>query len=73
MQAGNTAHTIEASVNLAEVTCPSVKLFVRSPGGEPIQRVAVDGQPWNQWDAETESITLPVGRALKVLVSYGNE
>ena len=55
--------TIEARV-VAPSVPPSarVKLRLRVPAGHRIRSVTANGKPWDQFDAEEETVTLPPAR-----------
>ena len=71
MQPGKEKETIVADIDLTDVSCNAIQLFVRAPFQKPIKAVTVDGKSWKDWNAEKESITLPsVAKKIQVTVIY---
>jgi len=69
LQAGR----VEGLVELPEMPLTGrVKLRLRVPEGHQIQSVVLAGKPWTQFDAEEESVTVPVEskRPLPLTISY---
>jgi hypothetical protein len=67
------AGTVEGSLELPSVPpAARVKLRLRVPEGHRIRSVTANGKPWTQFDAEEESVTIPVGskRPLALTISY---
>jgi hypothetical protein len=66
-------HAIDAHMDLPVTASGArIKLRLRVPEGNRIRSVTLQGKPWTQFDAETETITLPAGTTgkLELKVSY---
>lgn len=69
---GDEPNTIHASIHLPMQNKPEkVWLFVRAPFNRPIRSVEINGQEWNKWDQEKETILIPNGiQNLNVVIKY---
>ncbi|MFT3700871.1 MAG: hypothetical protein QM802_00755 [Agriterribacter sp.] len=71
MQAGKENETVVADIDLSDVSCKTIKLFVRVPFQKNIKAVMVDGKSWTDWNPEKEYITLPSTRGkIQVTIVY---
>jgi hypothetical protein len=51
---------IEAKLLLPPIPeSAQIKLRLRAPDGHRLRAVIVNGKPWNQFDAEQETVTMP--------------
>jgi len=66
------AGKIIASVALPSGAPPLTKLRLRAPAGHKIHSVLLNGQPWSQFDADEETITIPphISHAVKIEARY---
>lgn len=69
---GNKPNTIEATINLPEhITAEKVVLFVHAPFDKPMKSVEINNEIWNNWDAEKESIVLPLtSKTINLIITY---
>lgn len=71
MQTAKEKETIIADVDLTDISCRSIKLFVRAPFEKPIKAVMIDGKQWTDWNVEKESMVLPsAGKKIQVTIVY---
>lgn len=63
------ASSVDAVVQLPPTTAPEkLRLRLRIPENRPIEAVTINDQPWTDFDADTETITVPTQTAGKVVV-----
>jgi hypothetical protein len=66
------SHLDEGFVD-ADITCASdltardIELHLRPPNGKRISRVQIDGKEWDNFDAESATVTLPIHAGRKHL------
>jgi hypothetical protein len=64
--------TIAATVTLPQSFPATTKLRVRAPNHAQLKSVALNGKPWDHFDAQTETITIPPQRLdrLSIVAHY---
>ncbi|HEX6773123.1 MAG TPA: hypothetical protein VF126_13925 [Acidobacteriaceae bacterium] len=63
---------IVARVTLPPKQAVQTKLRFRVPGEPPLKSIMIDGRPWKNFDAESETITLPAvpGHELSIIANF---
>jgi hypothetical protein len=71
LRQGSLPFTIEADINLSDVNCSKIILFVHAPFQKLIESVMVNGKPWFRWDAAKEIVILPQNyKTVHIVISY---
>jgi hypothetical protein len=71
LKQGHLPESIEADINLSDINCSKIILFVHAPFQKQIQSVLVNGKTWLKWDAVKQNVTLPQNsKILHIVISY---